>query len=103
MTENLMERLEQLEQSVKRAAETIAKVRAERDGLHARIEALESEEIDALCARFGGGELASAEAWRRAARRRIGSGARAWWPASSRWASRCPLAVSPVQTVAKRP
>jgi len=46
MTENLMERLEQLEQSVKRAAETIAKVRAERDGLHARIEALESERAE---------------------------------------------------------
>lgn len=46
MTENLMERLEQLEQSVKRAAETIAKVRAERDGLHARIEALESERTE---------------------------------------------------------
>lgn len=46
MTENLMERLEQLEQSVKRAAETIAKVRAERDGLNARIEALESERAE---------------------------------------------------------
>ena len=38
------------------------------DWLRARIETLESEEIEALCARFGGGELASAEAWRRAAR-----------------------------------
>jgi FtsZ-binding cell division protein ZapB len=41
-----MERLEQLEQSVKRAAETIAKVRAERDGLNVRIEALESERAE---------------------------------------------------------
>ncbi len=46
MTENLTERLEQLEQSVKRAAETIAKLRTERDGLHARIEALEGERAE---------------------------------------------------------
>lgn len=38
------------------------------DWLRARIETLQSEEIDALCARFGGGGLASAKAWRRAAR-----------------------------------
>jgi FtsZ-binding cell division protein ZapB len=46
MTENLLERLEQLEQSVRRAAETIAKLRAERDGLHARLEALEGERAE---------------------------------------------------------
>jgi FtsZ-binding cell division protein ZapB len=46
MTENLLERLEQLEQSVRRAADTIAKLRAECDGLHARLEALEGERAE---------------------------------------------------------
>lgn len=38
------------------------------DWLRSRIEALTSGEIDALCARFGAGEVAPADAWRRAAR-----------------------------------
>jgi DNA repair ATPase RecN len=46
MTENLTERLAELEQAVRRAADTIAKLKAERDGLHARLEALEGERTE---------------------------------------------------------
>jgi len=42
-TENLSERVSELEKSVKRAAETIALLRKERDGLQARIAVLESD------------------------------------------------------------
>ena len=38
------------------------------DWLRARIEALNGEEFDALCARFGGGEVDPAATWREAAR-----------------------------------
>jgi FtsZ-binding cell division protein ZapB len=43
MAEMLTERLEQLEQSVRRAADTVARLKAERDALHARVAALEVE------------------------------------------------------------
>ncbi len=50
MAENLTDRLEQLEKSVKRAADSIARLRRERDTLQARVAALESErgELTAL-------------------------------------------------------
>ena len=49
-TENLSERVSELEKSVKRAAETIALLRKERDGLQARVAILEGErgELHAL-------------------------------------------------------
>lgn len=46
MADNLGERLAELEQSVRRAAETIAKLRSERDALQARLEALEPERAE---------------------------------------------------------
>jgi FtsZ-binding cell division protein ZapB len=49
-TESLSERVSELEKSVKRAAETIALLRKERDGLQARIAVLEGDrgELQAL-------------------------------------------------------
>lgn len=46
MTENLSERLEQLEKSVKQAAETIAQLRSERDALQARVVAMEQDQAE---------------------------------------------------------
>jgi septal ring factor EnvC (AmiA/AmiB activator) len=46
MADNLAERLAELEQSVRRAAEIIAKLRSERDTLQARLEALEPERAE---------------------------------------------------------
>lgn len=46
MADNLGERLAELEQSVRRAAEIIAKLRSERDTLQARLEALEPERAE---------------------------------------------------------
>jgi septal ring factor EnvC (AmiA/AmiB activator) len=46
MTEHLAGRLDQLEKSVKRAAETIARLKAERDALAARITALEADRAE---------------------------------------------------------
>ena len=43
MAENLSERLEQLEKSVKQAAEAIAQLRKERDGLQARLQVAERD------------------------------------------------------------
>jgi FtsZ-binding cell division protein ZapB len=43
MAEGLVERLEQLEKSVRRAAETITRLRKERDGLQARVAGLEAK------------------------------------------------------------
>ena len=43
MAENLSERLAELEKSVRRAAETIARLRRERDALQAKLEATGSE------------------------------------------------------------
>ncbi len=50
MAENLSERLEHLERSVKRAAETIAALRKEREALQARVAAMEQdrEEMQSL-------------------------------------------------------
>jgi FtsZ-binding cell division protein ZapB len=42
MAEGLMERLEQLEKSARRAAETITRLRKERDGLQAKAAGLEA-------------------------------------------------------------
>ena len=46
MAESLAGRLAELEQAVRRAAETIAKLKSERDALVARLEALEPERAD---------------------------------------------------------
>ena len=46
MAENLSGRLDQLEKSVTRAAETIARLRAERDALSARVAALEGDRAE---------------------------------------------------------
>jgi FtsZ-binding cell division protein ZapB len=43
MAEGLVERLEQLEKSVRRAAETITRLRKERDGLQAKAAGLEAK------------------------------------------------------------
>ena len=43
MAEGLVERLEQLEKSVRRAAETITRMRKERDGLQAKVAGLEAK------------------------------------------------------------
>lgn len=43
MAEGLVERLEQLEKSVRRAAETITRLRNERDGLQAKVAGLEAK------------------------------------------------------------
>ena len=50
MTENLSERVSQLEKSVKRAAEAIAVLRRERDALQAKVTVMETEraELQAL-------------------------------------------------------
>jgi septal ring factor EnvC (AmiA/AmiB activator) len=49
-TENLSERISELEKSVKRAAEAIAMLRKERDALQARLAVMEGEhgELEAL-------------------------------------------------------
>ncbi len=49
-TENLSERVAELEKSVKRAVEAIALLRKERDALHAKLGAMEGErgELQAL-------------------------------------------------------
>jgi uncharacterized coiled-coil DUF342 family protein len=46
MGENLSERLEQLEKSVKHAAEAIAQLRRERDALQARVQAMEQDRAE---------------------------------------------------------
>lgn len=46
MAENLAARLDQLEKSVKRAAETIARLKAEREALTARVTALEADRAE---------------------------------------------------------
>jgi phage shock protein A len=50
MTENLSERVSQLEKSVKRAAEAMAVLRRERDALQAKVAVMETEraELQAL-------------------------------------------------------
>ena len=50
MAENLSERVAELEKSVKRAAEAIALLRKERDGLQAKVTGLEADrgELQAL-------------------------------------------------------
>ena len=46
MADSLVQRLEQLEQSIKRAAEVIARLRLERDAFKARIDAFETERTE---------------------------------------------------------
>jgi len=46
MAEGLVERLEQLEKSVKQAAEAIAQLRRERDALQARVQAMEQDRAE---------------------------------------------------------
>ena len=46
MADSLVQRLEQLEQSIKRAADVIARLRVDRDTLKARIEAFETERAE---------------------------------------------------------
>jgi septal ring factor EnvC (AmiA/AmiB activator) len=46
MTENLTERLEQLERTVKQAAEAIARLRRDRDALQARVTAMEQDRVE---------------------------------------------------------
>ena len=46
MAENLAERLAELEKSVKRAVEIIAALRRDRDGLEARLAALQTERAE---------------------------------------------------------
>ena len=46
MADSLVQRLEQLEQAIKRAADVIARLRAERDALKARIDAFETERTE---------------------------------------------------------
>lgn len=46
MAENLSERLEHLERSVKRATEAIAALRKERDALQARVAAMEQDRVE---------------------------------------------------------
>jgi septal ring factor EnvC (AmiA/AmiB activator) len=46
MAENLSERLEHLEQSVKQAAEAIGALRKEREALQARIAAMEQDRVE---------------------------------------------------------
>ena len=48
MAENLSERLEHLERSVKQAAEAIAALRRERDALQARVAAMEQDRAELL-------------------------------------------------------
>ena len=51
MAENLSERLEHLERSVKQAAEAIAALRRERDALQARVAAMEQDRAELLSLR----------------------------------------------------
>jgi chromosome segregation ATPase len=51
MPENLSNRLEQLEKSIKRAADTISHLKAERDGLADRVRALEADRGELLALR----------------------------------------------------
>jgi hypothetical protein len=51
MDENLSERLEQLEKSVKQAVESIAQMKRERDALQARIQTLEQDRAEMLTLR----------------------------------------------------
>ena len=51
MAEDLSERLELLERSVKQAAEAIAALRKERDGLSARVAQLEQEHVELVSLR----------------------------------------------------
>jgi FtsZ-binding cell division protein ZapB len=46
MDENLSERLEQLEKSVKQAVDSIAQLKRERDALQARIQTLEQDRAE---------------------------------------------------------
>jgi septal ring factor EnvC (AmiA/AmiB activator) len=46
MAENLSERLEHLERSVKQAAEAIASLRKEREALQARVAAMEQDRVE---------------------------------------------------------
>jgi FtsZ-binding cell division protein ZapB len=46
MAENLSERLEHLERSVKQAAEAIATLRKEREALQARVAAMEQDRLE---------------------------------------------------------
>jgi hypothetical protein len=46
VSENLSERLSELEKSIKRAVETIAALRRDRDGLEARLSALQAERAE---------------------------------------------------------
>jgi septal ring factor EnvC (AmiA/AmiB activator) len=46
MTDNLSERFQALEQSVRRAAETITRLRAERDALAAKLAALDGQRAE---------------------------------------------------------
>lgn len=46
MAENLSERLEHLERSVKQAAEAIAALRKEREALQARVAAMEQDRVE---------------------------------------------------------
>ena len=51
MAENLSGRLDQLEKSVRRAAETIARLKAERDALATRVTALEADRPELVALR----------------------------------------------------
>ena len=51
MSENVTERFEQLEKSVKRAVETIAVLRRERDALNAKLAGLEVERRELVALR----------------------------------------------------
>ena len=48
MEENLSERLEQLEKSVRQAVESMAQLRKEREALQARVAALEQDRVELL-------------------------------------------------------
>jgi hypothetical protein len=51
MADNLSQRLEQLEKSVRRAADTIARLKAERDGLADRVRLLEADRAELVALR----------------------------------------------------
>ena len=59
VADDLGERLAELEQSVRRAAEVIAKLRSERDSLQSRLEALEPERAELRTLRHERKELLS--------------------------------------------
>jgi len=59
VADDLGERLAELEQSVRRAAEVIAKLRSERDSLQSRLEALEPERAELRALRQERRELLS--------------------------------------------